>query len=159
MRKREVVYLYAATRTVSFHSSAMSNPSSNVCSEWSLHEWNARLVSGILLTPDANGLYEPLYSINFGPLSLYRYVGLEPSASEAGFKTFENRLRSHVLAGGYDFDSDAYRLRRTWKTTLDAIPPFWSHLVYSCYVAATTESTDEDFRRRLMKLLRIEWML
>jgi hypothetical protein len=134
----------------------MSNLSSSACSEWSLHEWNARLVAGTLLTPDANGLFEPLYSINFGPLSFYRYVGLEPSASETGFKLFENSLRSHVLKGGYDFDSDAYRLRGDWKTASETVPPYWSHLVYSCYVAATMESTEEDFRRRLMALLRIE---
>ncbi len=135
---------------------AMNTEPGSTYSDWSLREWNARLVAGILLTPDANGLFEPLYSINFGPLSFYRYVGLQASSSQAAFKTFEDSLRNHVIAGGYHFDSDAYRLRRIWKATPDAFPPFWSHLVYSCYVAATTESIEEDFRRRLMTLLRIE---
>ena len=134
----------------------MSDKPSSAYSDWSLHEWNARLVAGILLTPDANGLFEPLYSINFGPLSFYRYVGLDPSDSEAAFESFEDTLRGHVIAGGYDFDADAYRLKTSWGATSQAIPPFWAHLVYSCHVAASPESTDEDFRRRLMAWLGLE---
>lgn len=61
-----------------------------------------------------------------------------------------------MLAGRKSFDRDADRLEAGWDPASKGYPPFWSHLLFSCYAADTVESEDRDFRRRLAELLKLE---
>ena len=122
---------------------------------WPLREWNRRLVEGTFLRPDSSGLFREIVHLDVGPLSFARYAGIPLSESEKAFRRFCEVLGAHMLAGRKSFDRDADRLEAGWNPASPDYPPFWSHLLFSCYAADTVESEDRDFRRRLAELLKL----
>jgi hypothetical protein len=120
---------------------------------WTLATWNRRLVRGYLLKPTENGLYPPLEAIQTSRTLFARAVDITTRARDAdlALPAFCEQLRKH--AQGRELDRDALRLVAGWSPLSDVAPPFWSHLVFTCYVAATSELTEADFRKRSKELL------
>jgi hypothetical protein len=121
---------------------------------WTLESWNLCLVEGYLRRPTDDGLFPPLEAIQISRPLFARATGLDAFTGDFDLilSTFCSKIQEH--SAGREFDQDAFQLARGWTPEDDAIPPFWAHLVFTCYIAATSESTVADFRARTKHLLQ-----
>jgi hypothetical protein len=125
---------------------------------WPLAEWNQRLVAGLLRNPSEDGSFDPIYNLAITREVFARAANAEHSPQSV-VHAFLECLRHHLSKRRRALDVDGIRLYLSlgWNPTADFDPPFWAHLVFSCFVASAPEVIgDRDFRRRMKMLLGSE---
>src|ERR1700740_1320340 len=121
---------------------------------WSLQEWNSRLVAAILRQPTPEGTFDPLTRLTVSRALLARATGLE-TTPDIAFDAFHRYISEHLKASRHALDTDAEHASRSarWTPSSPLDPPYWEHLVFTCYVANLPGIEAGDYRIRLCELV------
>jgi hypothetical protein len=120
--------------------------------KWSLDEWNNALYLHFFAVPPDEPV-APIVTLNVTGDDLSVASGSTFTASEAR-ATFIHDVKRAI--GASSLAADASRRRRNWDPDHSAIPPFLSHLLFTCMVA--NDLSEElrwtgNFRIRLSQVL------
>lgn len=122
--------------------------------EWRLRDWNAKLFAHFFGTARGDG--SPVSRIVVTRDELVRVTADTQASSADALEAFRAVVLKRLAHSGVSLCKDAERLERaTYRTEIDAIPPYFAHLVVTCIAASGTDTKkpNSEFRRRLNRFL------